>query len=125
MLLCYLYSGQAYGQTTYPLSGTVTDTTGQVIPGVHVQRIGTPQGTTTNFDGHYSLAVQVSDSLSFTYLGLAPQRLAVNGRQELNVQLQPDQEALDAVVINAGYYTMNKRESTANIAKVDTNNETI
>ncbi|WP_162984982.1 SusC/RagA family TonB-linked outer membrane protein [Mesonia aquimarina] len=118
MLLLYLYSGQAYGQTTYPLSGTVTDTTGQVIPGVHVQRLGTPQGTTTNFEGQYSLAVQASDSLMFTYLGLTPQRIAVNGRQELHVHLQPDQEALDAVVINAGYYSTTREESTGSIAKV-------
>ncbi|PZD76446.1 SusC/RagA family TonB-linked outer membrane protein [Mesonia sp. K7] len=118
MLLLYLCSGQAFAQDTYTLTGTVTDTTGLAIPGVHVQRIGSLTGTTTNFEGNYRIEVQPNDSLSYTYMGFATQIVAVNHQKSIHIQLYPSAQALDEVVINAGYYTTTERERTGSIERV-------
>lgn len=118
LLLIFFSTTTAKAQNTYKLSGQVTDTTGQAIPGVHIQRINTTNGATTDFDGHYNIQVTGTDRLSFTYLGYQPQIIAVNGRKTIDVQLSPSAEALDEVVINAGYYRVKDRERTGSIEKV-------
>ncbi|MDN6342160.1 MAG: SusC/RagA family TonB-linked outer membrane protein [Lactococcus lactis] len=118
LLFIFFSTATAKAQNTYKLSGQVTDTTGQAIPGVHIQRINTTNGTTTDFDGNYNIQVTGTDRLSFTYLGYQAQTIAVNNRKLINVQLSPSTEALDEVVINAGYYRVKDRERTGSIEKV-------
>ncbi|MGO3691107.1 MAG: SusC/RagA family TonB-linked outer membrane protein [Psychroflexus halocasei] len=118
LLFIFFSTTTAKAQNTYKLSGQVTDTTGQAIPGVHIQRINTTNGATTDFDGNYNIEVTGSDRLSFTYLGYQAQTIAVNNRRLINVQLSPSTEALDEVVINAGYYRVKDRERTGSIEKV-------
>ncbi|MDQ7918256.1 SusC/RagA family TonB-linked outer membrane protein [Mesonia sp. MT50] len=118
LLLLLFFTGKAWSQHEYTIKGSVTDTTGLSIPGVYVQRLGTSTGTTTNFEGTYRLQVSPTDSLSFTYLGFKRQVIAVNNQTQLNIQLSPSEEALEEVVINAGYYTTTERERTGNIAKI-------
>jgi outer membrane receptor protein involved in Fe transport len=50
-----LFSVLTYAQTT--ISGTVTDTNGQPIPGANVIIVGTSYGTITDFDGGFNLTV--------------------------------------------------------------------
>ena len=118
LLLLLFFTGKAWSQHEYTIKGSVTDTTGLSIPGVYVQRLGTSTGTTTNFEGTYRLQVSPTDSLSFTYLGFKRQVIAVNNQTQLNIQLSPSEEALEEVVINAGYYTTTERERTGSIARV-------
>lgn len=118
LTILLFFTGQVWSQQEYTLIGNVTDTTGLAIPGVHVQRLGTSTGSTTNFEGNYSINVVSTDSLSFTYLGFKTQVLAVNNQTKINLQLSPNEETLQEVVINAGYYTTTERERTGNIAKV-------
>lgn len=118
LLLLLFFTGKAWSQHEYTIKGSVTDTTGLSIPGVYVQRLGTSTGTTTNFEGTYRLQVSPTDSLSFTYLGFKRQVIAVNNQTQLDIQLSPSEEALEEVVINAGYYTTTERERTGNIAKI-------
>ncbi|MBC3758313.1 TonB-dependent receptor [Hyunsoonleella sp. SJ7] len=48
-----LFCGSVYAQTT--ISGTVTDDSGQPIPGANIIIVGTSSGTVTDFDGGFTL----------------------------------------------------------------------
>ncbi len=54
-LTLFLFSVLTYAQTT--ISGTVTDSSGQPIPGANVIIVGTTSGTISDFDGGFNLTV--------------------------------------------------------------------
>ena len=91
---------QAQGRT---VSGIVTDAQdGEVLPGVNVVVTGTMRGTTTNAEGRYSFDVPANaDSLSFSFVGYATRTVAIGGRSEIDVALQPQVQQLRDVVVTA------------------------
>ncbi|SFC89141.1 TonB-dependent receptor [Algibacter pectinivorans] len=78
------------------VSGVVKDDTG-ALPGVSVVVKGTSTGTTTDFDGNYSISANVGDVLVFSYVGYETQENTVAG-SKLNVTMQSG-VALEAVVL--------------------------
>ena len=86
-------SGTLMGQE---VSGTVTDESG-ALPGVSVVIKGTTTGTTTDFDGNYSINANTGDVLVFSYVGYDTQSVIVKGNT-LNVTLKSG-VALDEVVL--------------------------
>jgi len=118
LTILLFFAGQVWSQQEYTLIGNVTDTTGIAIPGVHVQRLGTITGSTTNFEGDYRIKVKAIDSLKFSYLGFKTKIIPVNNQTKINLQLSPNEETLQEVVINAGYYTTTERERTGSIEKI-------
>jgi TonB-linked SusC/RagA family outer membrane protein len=90
----------AQGQS---VSGRVTDAQdGGPLPGVNVVAVGTNVGTTTNTQGLYDLNVPANvDSLSFSFVGYATQTVAIGGRSEIDVALQPQVQQLGDVVVTA------------------------
>jgi hypothetical protein len=89
------------------VTGTVTDgTTGEPLPGVNIVEEGTTNGVSTDLDGKYSINVKDENaSLVFSYVGYITQTIQVSGQNVLNVQLSPDVESLDEVVV-VGYGTL-------------------
>lgn len=86
------------------VTGTVTDTENMPMPGVNVLIEGTSIGTTTDFDGNYSLSlndVGGSPILVFTFVGMKTVKKPYLGNSPIDVQMQEDAQALDAVVITA------------------------
>ena len=55
--------------TAQVISGKVSDDSG-ALPGVSVIVKGTAKGTTTDFDGMYSLSASNGDTLVFSYVGV-------------------------------------------------------
>jgi iron complex outermembrane recepter protein len=80
------------------VSGTVVDAEGQPIPGVSVIVKGTSTGTSTDFDGKYSVNAASDATLVFSYVGYDTQKVKVNGRSTVDVTLQAG-VALDEVVV--------------------------
>jgi TonB-linked SusC/RagA family outer membrane protein len=81
------------------ISGTVTDDTGLPLPGVNIVIKGTAIGTQSDFDGNYSLNVNVGQTLVFTYVGFAAQERAVTATtNRVNVQMQMGEELTQVVV---------------------------
>ena len=85
------------------ITGTVVEAnTGEPITGVTVVVSGTNIGTTTDIDGNYALDVpDDTDVLVFSYVGFISQELSLNGRTEINVELEQDVVALDEAVVTA------------------------
>ena len=113
--LLVMFTSVAIAQTE--VSGTIFDTDGNPIPGATVIIDGTTQGTTTDFDGNYSISASSDQSLQFSSLGFATQIIRVGNQSTINVTLQTSAEALDEIVVT-GYGTQTKRETTGAISTV-------
>ncbi|WP_068473903.1 SusC/RagA family TonB-linked outer membrane protein [Saccharicrinis aurantiacus] len=86
---------------TKAISGKVVDDLGEALPGVAVVIKGTTNGTTTRFDGTYTLQVPNNTTLVFTYIGMAEQEVVVGDQTTINVTLASDSEDIDEVVVTA------------------------
>lgn len=104
-------------QDGYTLTGTVVDETNMPIPAVNVVIQNTTTGTSTDFDGNYSITVSDGDVLEFSSLGFASQAIPITGQQTLNVTLVEDSAQLDEVVV-VGYGTQKRANITGAVAKV-------
>src|SRR5690606_1654369 len=99
------------------VSGTVSDATGP-LPGANVLIKGTNNGTTTDFDGNYTIQnVNEDDALVYSYIGYLNQEVTVNGQSVINVTLQEDLESLDEVIVVA-YGTTTKKDLTGAIGVI-------
>ena len=84
------------------ITGKVTGDDGEPLPGAAVFLKGTSNGTVTDIDGNYSIAVPADDAvLVYQFIGMASQEQAVNGRSSINVALSADSQELDDVVVTA------------------------
>ncbi len=83
------------------LTGTITDNYGVPLPGVNVIVKGTSTGTSTDFDGNFSLDVEEGAILVLSYIGFKTVEIVVGNQTEINVTLEEDAASLDEVVINA------------------------
>ena len=100
------------------VSGTVTDDTGNPIPGVNVIIKGTTTGTTTDAEGKYTLSVSEENVvLVFSFIGYAVQEVPVNGRSVIDVRLVEDVQSLDEVVV-VGYGTQKRANVTGAVSTV-------
>ena len=87
------------GQT---VSGVVTGSDdGEPLIGVTVKVKGTQTAAVTDIDGRYTIAANNGTHLLFSYVGYAEREMVVRGAT-LDVQLQPDANGLDEVVV-VGY----------------------
>src|SRR5690554_1233855 len=85
------------------ITGQVTDVYGEPLIGVNILVKGTNKGTTTDFDGRFSIN-DVDDQavLVLSYIGYQSQEVAVGGQTSLTIIMQEDVQTLDEVVV-VGY----------------------
>ena len=84
------------------ITGTVTDSNGETLPGASVAIKGTAQGTVTNPDGVYSIMVHNRDAaLIFSFVGFATKEIPVGNQTFINVSLEEDNYQLNEVVVTA------------------------
>jgi TonB-linked SusC/RagA family outer membrane protein len=96
---------------TKSVSGRVTDQkSGEGLPGVTVLVKGTTNGTSTNADGSFQLAVPAAGAiLVFSSVGMNPQERPVGSATTLNVALTESSRELSEVVVTALNITKDKR----------------
>lgn len=100
------------------VSGTVSDSKGEALPGVTVVTKGATGGTVTDANGSYTLGnVPANSTLVFSFVGMKTQEVAVSGRISINVTLLEDAIAIDEVVA-VGYGTVKKRDVIGSVASV-------
>ncbi|MBS9464187.1 SusC/RagA family TonB-linked outer membrane protein [Flagellimonas sp. 389] len=106
----------SFGQT---ITGSVVDELGTPLPGVSILVLGTTNGTTTDFDGNYSIMANSGDILEFSYLGMKTQTVTVGSASTLNITMQEDSQALDEVVVTAFGITQEKKALGYAVQSVD------
>ncbi len=100
------------------VKGKIVDVDGNALPGVNILEKGTTNGTVSNLDGEYSIAVSSPDAvLSFSFIGYLTEEITVAGQSTIDVSLVEDIQSLDEVVV-VGYGTQTKRNVTGAIQTV-------
>lgn len=97
LLALILFSTYSFAQQK-TVTGKVTDSNGAAIPGVNIIEKGTSNGTSSDFDGNYSISVPTNATIVFSYIGYNTKSESVNGRTQINVNLA-DGEALNEVIL--------------------------
>jgi len=94
-----------HNPTVRSVSGIVTDDSGAPLPGVNIAQTGSTNGTTSDFNGKYRIAINNSggNELRYSYVGFETQSIPVYASM-MNVRLEANQEALEEVVV-VGYET--------------------
>lgn len=104
---------------TIPISGTVSSATDKMpMPGVTVQVKGTQKGTITDINGNFKLDVPSKAVLLFSFVGMKPQEIPVEGRKQIDVQMEDDRVDLGEVVV-VGYSTSSKKLISGSISTVN------
>ena len=115
--LLFVLMGVAFGFAQTQLSGSVTDANGEPIPGATIIVQETNNGTTSDFDGNFSIAVDQDQNLEISYLGYTTQVVQFTGQDNVSVSLVEDQNELDEIVVT-GYGTRKRSQLTGAVAKI-------
>lgn len=99
--------------------GVVKDRDGMPLPGVSVLVKGTSSGMATNVDGRFEIKVNDDPNvmLVFSFIGMKSQEMKIGQATTLNVVLEPENKALEEVVVT-GYQTISKERATGSFDKV-------
>ena len=120
IFLLYLFLSVTilYAQEKISISGKVTDaTSGEVLPGVTVVVKGTTTGIITDADGNYTIETAGNGILSFSFVGMESQEVAINNRTTISIQLKEQSFSVDEVVV-VGYGTQKVKDLTSSITTV-------
>ncbi len=100
------------------VTGVVTDSRGEPLPGVTIIIPGTTTGTVTNADGNFTLAVPPSaQTLQFSFVGMRTQEVPIDGRTTFTVVMEEETIGIEEVVA-IGYGTQRRREVSGSISNV-------
>ncbi len=104
---------------TREISGRVTgQDDGSSLPGVNVVVKSTNEGTVTDSNGNFRLAVSGTNiTLVFSFIGYEGQEIAVENKSVIDVAMKADITQLGEVVV-VGYGTQLKQDVTGNVASV-------
>ncbi|MGB7394278.1 MAG: SusC/RagA family TonB-linked outer membrane protein, partial [Pricia sp.] len=115
MLMFFIGLSALSAQT---ITGTISDSQGP-LPGASVVVEGTTLGTTSDFDGKYSIEAPAdATTLIFSYVGYATQEIPIDGQSVIDVTLSEDAQALSEVVV-VGYGTQRKSDLTGAVGSID------
>lgn len=107
------------------LSGVVRDgDTMEPLLGATIKLKGSSLATTTNAKGYYQISIPQSDKsqvLVFSYVGMKTQEISYAGQQTLNVELKPDNDPMNEIVVTGIY--QRKKESFSGSASTYTAKE--
>ena len=100
------------------IKGTVKDaSTGEGVPYAAVQVKGTRTGIAADVDGFFSLEAPSSASLVFSAIGYRTLEVQVEGRNAINVVLEPDTQLLEETIVVA-YGTVRREANTGSVSSV-------
>jgi len=100
------------------ITGTVVDENKMPLPGASILVKGLNIGSSTDFDGNFSLNVpETGEVLVVSYLGYMTKELVISKNLTFNIQLDIDTNTLDEIVV-VGYGTQRKSDITGSVTSV-------
>lgn len=108
------------GYAQREINGTVTDGDGIPILGATVLLKGTKVGTSTDFQGYYTLSADFSPEsvIVVSYIGYKTEEIVVGEKSTISVQLKEDVDTMDEIVV-VGYGSQVKKDITGSVSIVD------
>ncbi|MEI6575331.1 MAG: TonB-dependent receptor [Bacteroidota bacterium] len=117
-LITLLGTSSLFAQKTYDYSGTVSDKTGETLPGVSVVFKGTTIGVSTDIQGKFKLtSTKSEDVLIFSFVGYVKQEVSAKAGVPLKIVLEPSSVVLNEFVV-IGYGVQKKSVVTGAISQV-------
>ena len=116
LLLIALFLGSTSALLAQTVTGTVSSADGP-LPGATVLIKGTAIGTSTDFDGNFSIEASNDDVLVISFIGYTTKEVLVGNQSEINVMLDSS-NVLDEVIV-IGYGTQTRGGVTGSVATVD------
>ncbi|MCF6181363.1 TonB-dependent receptor [Lutibacter sp.] len=117
-VLLLLIGSLGFAQTV--IQGTITDQSGNPLPGVNVVITNTTEGTTTSMDGKYELSTNQSgmQEIKAMYVGFitASKKVNLSENTSVNFSLKESVESLDAVVLTATSTFRSQKQSPLSIS---------
>jgi outer membrane receptor protein involved in Fe transport len=122
VLIALLIGSVVVAQTTF--SGSVKEAnTEQPIPGANIKVVGKSIGTTTDFNGNFSLQVILTPpfSVEISLIGYSSTTVEITqNNQKVDVTLDEVETALDEIVVSASRTPERVLESPVTIERMDT-----
>nr|WP_294930211.1 SusC/RagA family TonB-linked outer membrane protein [uncultured Flavobacterium sp.] len=119
-ILFALMSIVTYAQTAsskIKITGTVTENSGGLMPGVNVTEKSSKNTVTTDYNGKYEINVKPGATLVFSFIGMKKIEIPLNGRTTLDARLQEDSNQLDNIVV-VGYTSQKKSHLTGAVETI-------
>lgn len=108
----------AIQQSGKTVSGRVTDSFGNSVPGATIIVKGSTTGTVADSDGYFSLSGLTDETvLVFTFIGMKSREVIVGSQTALNIVLQDDILGLSEVVV-VGYGTQRRADITSAVSVI-------
>ena len=99
------------------ISGVVKDVVGDPLIGVSVLVKGGTKGTSTDYNGFYTISAPADGTLVFSYVGMDTQEVKIGGSKKLDVTMPENGNYIDEVVV-LGYGTVKKSDLTGAVGSV-------
>ena len=94
------------------VTGSVLDETGLPLPGATVLEQGTSNGTTTDFDGNFSIEIAEGSNLEISFIGYATKIIPLGSEDNYTVNLEPSNELTEVIVTGQGSGIERRKLST-------------
>ncbi len=109
----------------FTITGIVTDSEGNPLPGASVVIKDAARGTVTDLNGAYSLQVPAGNTvLVFSFVGYTTQEFIAGDQRVINVTLSEDARELEEVIV-IGYGTAKRQEYTGSVGSVKVENTSL
>jgi len=100
------------------VSGKVTDTNNQPLPGVTVVVKGTTQGTVTSADGNYLITnIPENATLVFSFVGMRTQEVIVGNQTRIDIKMEEETVGIEEVVA-VGYGSLQRNRVSTSIVTI-------
>lgn len=99
------------------INGKVYDAAGVPLSGVTIINLQSQASTQSSEDGSFSISAEKGQRIRFSFLGFISQELTYQDQTDVTIRLEPDNTALDEVVV-VGYGTQKKANLTGAVDQV-------
>lgn len=121
VLICLVFLNIAL-MAQVKVTGRVSDSNKEGIPGASIVVKGTSTGTVSDFEGNYTIDVPNANStLVISFVGMSTQEVALAGKTKVDVVLAENTSDLDEVVV-IGYGVEKKKLTTGATVQVSGEN---
>ena len=119
LLIMLFFCGISFAQNT--VSGSVTDSNKQSIPGANISVVGDQSGVSTDFDGTFKLttSVKLPFTIKVSFEGFTSKTINITtANQHVNVVLNDEENKLDEIVVSASRTPERVLESPVTIERM-------
>ncbi|PXX24905.1 TonB-dependent receptor domain-containing protein [Arenibacter sp. ARW7G5Y1] len=106
------------GITNAQIKGTVLDEEGTPLPGASIVIKGTTTGTTTDFDGNFTIEASMGDILVVSYIGFETLQLTVNNTV-MDIRLTSGVALSEVIIVGSRNPNRTATESTVPVDVID------